>query len=82
MRFTGLKMKDKLKDQRHAAQANIREKETGAETDGSSGRHDVTKTETNASIAETFTLPREIIFVAVICLAQLFTRTYRAHRYF
>ncbi|RYP49618.1 hypothetical protein DL768_004739 [Monosporascus sp. mg162] len=34
----------------------------------------ITKAETNTSVAETFSLPHEIIFVAVICLAQLFTR--------
>ncbi|RYP93057.1 hypothetical protein DL770_000803 [Monosporascus sp. CRB-9-2] len=34
----------------------------------------ITETETNTSIAETLSLPHEIIFVAVICLAQLFTR--------
>lgn len=79
-----LKMTNKLKDQQHTApQANIREKEgdQSADTDGSDGRHDIVKTETNTSIAETLSLPREILFVAVICLAQLFTRTYRTHVY-
>lgn len=32
------------------------------------------RVETNKTIAETFSLPHEILFVAVICLAQLFTR--------
>ncbi|RYP12697.1 hypothetical protein DL765_007197 [Monosporascus sp. GIB2] len=38
----------------------------------------ITKTETNTSIAETFSLLHEIIFVTVICLAQLFTHTKEA----
>ncbi|KAI1073569.1 MFS general substrate transporter [Whalleya microplaca] len=36
--------------------------------------HELVKTETNMSIADTFSLPREILFVAVICCAQLFTQ--------
>lgn len=33
------------------------------------------RTETNMSIADTLSLPREILFVMVICFGQLFTRT-------
>lgn len=36
---------------------------------------DLARTSTNMSIAETLSLPQEILFVFVICLAQLFTRT-------
>lgn len=40
---------------------------------------DLARTDTNMSIAETLSLPREILFVLVICLAQLFTRTSLAY---
>ncbi|KAI1642470.1 major facilitator superfamily-domain-containing protein [Daldinia loculata] len=36
---------------------------------------DLARTDTNMSIAETLSLPREILFVLVICLAQLFTQS-------
>ncbi|KAI0004837.1 MFS general substrate transporter [Xylariaceae sp. FL0662B] len=36
--------------------------------------HELVKTETNVSVAGTLSLPREILFVAVICCAQLFTQ--------
>lgn len=36
---------------------------------------DLRRTSTNMSIADTLSLPREIMFVMVICFAQLFTRT-------
>jgi hypothetical protein len=32
------------------------------------------------SVAETLSLPREIIFVAIVCSAQLLTRKYFLHR--
>ncbi|KAI1773597.1 MFS general substrate transporter [Hypoxylon cercidicola] len=35
---------------------------------------DLARAETNMSIADTFSLPREILFVLVICFAQLFTQ--------
>ncbi|KAI2602551.1 MFS general substrate transporter [Hypoxylon sp. NC1633] len=35
---------------------------------------DLARTETNRSIAETLSLPREILFVMVICFGQLFTQ--------
>lgn len=38
------------------------------------GNHDLAKTETNMSIADTLSLPREILFVLIICFGQLFTR--------
>ena len=69
-------MSGELRGQRPAALQVHSEKEsdTAVDTDQSSGRHNITKTETNTSVADTFSLPREIVFVAVICLAQLFTR--------
>ncbi|KAK6949825.1 hypothetical protein Daesc_008146 [Daldinia eschscholtzii] len=50
-----------------------REDEQTEEGKGIRGR-DLARTDTNRSIAETLSLPREILFVFVICLAQLFTR--------
>lgn len=38
------------------------------------GNHDLAKTETNMSIADTLSLPREILFVLIICFGQLFTQ--------
>ncbi|KAI1393135.1 MFS general substrate transporter [Hypoxylon trugodes] len=36
---------------------------------------DLARTETNVSIAETLSLPREILFVTIICFGQLFTQS-------
>ncbi|OTB11846.1 hypothetical protein K445DRAFT_67434 [Daldinia sp. EC12] len=46
------------------------------QTEGEKGirGRDLARTDTNRSIAETLSLPREILFVFVICLAQLFTQ--------
>ncbi|KAI1338208.1 MFS general substrate transporter [Xylariaceae sp. FL0016] len=46
----------------------------GPHEDGSKQRDGLSRADTNMSIAETLPLPREIVFVAVICLAQLFTQ--------
>ncbi|KAI1477261.1 major facilitator superfamily-domain-containing protein [Daldinia eschscholtzii] len=50
-----------------------RKDEQTEEEKGIRGR-DLARTDTNRSIAETLSLPREILFVFVICLAQLFTQ--------
>lgn len=47
---------------------------TSEENSSGDEHHGIVKTQTNVSIAETLSLPHEIVFVAVICLAQLFTR--------
>lgn len=48
--------------------------EEPAHSDTGEQEQGITKAGTNTSIAETFSLPHEIVFVAVICLAQLFTQ--------
>ncbi|KAF5021102.1 hypothetical protein F66182_6861 [Fusarium sp. NRRL 66182] len=35
---------------------------------------EITRTKSNVSIAETFSLPREILFVSIICMAQFMTQ--------
>ncbi|KAI1798629.1 major facilitator superfamily domain-containing protein [Daldinia bambusicola] len=51
----------------------MREDEQAEEEERTRSR-DLARTNTNKSIAETLSLPREILFVFIICLAQLFTQ--------
>jgi hypothetical protein len=64
-----------------AAQEHGEKKECGLQDGGEPGPHpdvphgdDLERSKSTKSIAETLSLPREIAFVSVICMAQFMTR--------
>lgn len=62
-------------DRRHSSQSSSKDETDGDGNDfEASGNDDLTRTKSAVSIAETLSLPREILFVFIICMAQFMTQ--------
>lgn len=67
--------KGELPESRNDSDSSLPRAENEAQQDEDEENDmDLTRTKSGVSIAETFSLPREIIFVATICMAQVMTR--------